>query len=260
MAIELEGLEFQINGEVSESVKSLKSLTKALESLKGQLGSGWAGAKRLNENLQNLGQATKGVPNNGAKKLSELSRALGRLGDVSISSSIARQITNIGEAARGLSPASVRRVESLASALERLRGASAGGAIQIPTQDNTPAPQDITPAPSQSPNPSTPDQRASAERRGPPQSQDANQATGAVQRLRAALQQASQGWQQMAQRAGASRSGRAEQRVWHRWGSNKFWEPYRQRLEQSRECIDEPAWPGSWWAPDSQSSHSRRNR
>lgn len=203
MAIELEGLEFQINGEVSESVKSLKNLTKALEGLKSQLSSGWAGAKKLNENLQTLGQATKGVPNNGAKKLSDLSRALGRLSDVSISSSIARQITNIGEAARGLSPASVRRVESLASALERLRDASAGGTIQVQTQDATPAPQDNTPPP-QNLNPPTPDQRASAERQAPQQSQDADQATGAVQRLRAALQQASQGWQQMAQRAGAA--------------------------------------------------------
>nr|DAF76273.1 MAG TPA: Minor tail protein [Caudoviricetes sp.] len=204
MAIELEGLEFQINGEVSESVKSLKNLTKALEGLKGQLGSGWTGAKRLNENLQALGQATKGIPNNGAKKLSDLSRALDRLGDVSLSSGIARQITNIGEATRGLSPASVRRVESLASALERLRDASAGGAIQMSTQDNTPAPQDNTPAPPQSPNPSTLDQRAPAERQAPQQSRDTEQATGAVQRLQAALQQATQGWQQMARRAGAA--------------------------------------------------------
>ena len=203
MAIELEGLEFQINGEVSESVKSLKNLTKTLEGLKGQLGSGWAGAKKLNENLQTLGQATEGVPNNGAKKLNDLSRALGRLSDVSISSSIARQITSIGEAARGLSPASVRRVESLASALERLRDASGGGTIQIPTQDTNPAPQDNTPPP-QNPNPPTPDQRPPAERQGSQQSQGADQATGAVQRLQAALQQATQGWQQMAQRAGAA--------------------------------------------------------
>lgn len=200
MAVELEGLEFQIKGDVSDSVKSLKSLSGELEGLKKQFSSGWEGFKGLSGDVRGLSQAAQSLPEDGVKKLSDLAEALSRMEKVAVPTGLAQRITELGESLGQITPASIGRVESLASALERLRDVSAGGAIQLP---------EIRPASAsteQNASSATTATATPAAATSSAQEQEPKAAVGSLQRLRAALQQASQGWQQMGQRASAAGS------------------------------------------------------
>ena len=108
MAVEMEGLEFQIEAKIDEGAKGIDSLAKSLAKLSKALGN-------INTaRLEGLGRALE---------------AVSKIGNVTISRSVATQLGNIATAMSGISDADVTRLERVTDALQSL---SAVGNVRLP--------------------------------------------------------------------------------------------------------------------------------
>ena len=108
MAVEMEGLEFQIEAKIDEGAKGIDALAKSL--------------KKLNTALSGINTA----------RLESLGRALesiGKMGELRISRNVATQLGSIATAMGGISDADVTRLERMTDALQSL---SAVGNVRLP--------------------------------------------------------------------------------------------------------------------------------
>lgn len=125
MAIELEGLEFQIETKAEESVKGVDALTASLGSLKKAL----KGGLGLGSSVKQLERLTTAVNGLKSDKLVSLGTALKDMNDVNISSTVAKRISSIGAALKDITLSDVERVEDLGKALRDLQEI---GNVKIP--------------------------------------------------------------------------------------------------------------------------------
>lgn len=124
MAIELEGLEFQIESNAEKASKGVDALTNSLEKLKNVTQNN-AGFKKLTNSLSRLDQALSGFQN--ADKLNQLAQGLSALGSASsinIPSSLARKINQLTRAASGITGGMVQNLNGFAQAMQTLGTAS----------------------------------------------------------------------------------------------------------------------------------------
>lgn len=108
MAVEMEGLEFQIEAKIDEGAKGIDALAKSL--------------KKLNTALSGINTA----------RLESLGRALesiGKMGELRISRNVATQLGSIATAMGGISDADVTRLERMTDALQSL---STVGNVRLP--------------------------------------------------------------------------------------------------------------------------------
>ena len=170
MAIEMEGLEFQIETKAAESVKGVEALTKSLEGLKKVLKGG------LGSSVKQLERLTTATTNLKSDKLTEMTTALKGLNDVKISTTISKRITEIGSALDNIKLGDIERLEDLGKALRDLKDV---GSVKIPKVN---VPKNIVP------NTATPavDPAAAAT----PVTSGVTQATSQVQEMNSAVQQA----------------------------------------------------------------------
>ena len=131
MAVDLEGLEFQIEAQSDGATKHLESLTSALKSVKEQLKS-FAGVTKVVTGLTKLGEAARSVSEEDVSRLSRLATALSSIknvGEIKISATLPTRISEIGAAARSMSDADIDRLERFSNALSGL--SSFNGRINI---------------------------------------------------------------------------------------------------------------------------------
>ena len=108
MAVEMEGLEFQIETKTEDSAKGIESLTKSLSKLKNAL-------KNIDTSkLESLGKALETVS---------------KMGELKISASVGTQLGKITDAMSKVNDADVERLERLSAALTSL---SSVGDIRLP--------------------------------------------------------------------------------------------------------------------------------
>ncbi|MCM1223008.1 MAG: hypothetical protein NC548_52010, partial [Lachnospiraceae bacterium] len=117
MAVELEGLEFQIEAKANNASKGIDALIASLTKLKGAVrGNGLA---KISDTLDSINKAVNGE---GTQKLETLANALNTLNSVKISSTIPKRLEEIGAALDTISPEGIDRVERLSAALQGMDG------------------------------------------------------------------------------------------------------------------------------------------
>ena len=130
MAVELEGLEFQIEASGEKAAKGIDALAASMEKLKNVTSNG-GGFQKIASVLAKIDNALSGVQN--IDKLNNLANALNALGaasNVNIPSSLSRRINQLTRAAGGITPGMVQNINGFASALQNL---GAAGNVNIPS-------------------------------------------------------------------------------------------------------------------------------
>ena len=120
MAIELEGLEFQIEAKSEGAAKGIDALTSSLGKLKNAT-KGGVGLSSSVKQLQKLDEALGKIKN--LEKLNELGSALSgldKIGNLKISGTIPKRITDIVTAANSISPETIANLNMLTEALSNL--------------------------------------------------------------------------------------------------------------------------------------------
>lgn len=169
MAIEMEGLEFQIETKAEESAKGIDALSKSLGSLKKAL----KGGLGLGSSVKQLERLTTATNSLKSDKLTEMTNALKGLNDVKISSTISKRITEIGSALDNIRLSDIERLEDLGKALRDLKEV---GSVKVPKVS---VPKNIVPN-------TTVDPAAAVT----PATSGVTQATSQVQEVSNAVQQA----------------------------------------------------------------------
>ena len=134
MAVELEGLSYEIEAQVGDSAKQLDTLASSLEKLKSA--SGGLKLGNISNQLKRLSEALSGIETKNVLKLRQMSKALGELasaGDIRISKSIGTGIASIGKGMDSITDEKIDRISRLAEALKKLGEA---GPVKMPSLKN----------------------------------------------------------------------------------------------------------------------------
>lgn len=136
MAVEIEGLEFQIEAKSENAAKGVDALINSFNKLKAAT-KGGAGLNNISKKLDAISNAKLSM--SGIEKIEDLTKSLNSLSNVKISSTISKRITEIGASLDGLNLSGVEKVEALSTALQNMQG------IQIPNMRNLTGNQTATP-------------------------------------------------------------------------------------------------------------------
>lgn len=120
--VEIQGLEFQIQEDSAQAVDGLENLSATLERLKTATSGGVSGLNTTAKQLQKLNTALSGLSGSG-EKLTSLAnglKALGEVGNVRVSSSIANQLTSLGTALNNIKWTDGDKIVTLANGLKPL--------------------------------------------------------------------------------------------------------------------------------------------
>ena len=177
MAIELEGLEFQIEAKAEDGTKGIESLTKNLRKLRTALSKGW-GENSSVKQIEGLSKALQGFQPDKVKSMCD---SLQSLKECKISSTLPKQISAIGNSLKDITLMDVERVEDLGKALRELQDI---GNVRIPKVS---VPNNIVPTTTPGASPTTP---ATPTNSPVEQTESKMQvATGAAHRFSAALKE-----------------------------------------------------------------------
>ena len=127
MAVEMEGLEFQIEATSDEAIKGISALSSTFSKLK-KVTKGGLGLGSSVKQLENLNKALDGFH---SEKLENLGKALSGLSGMksTIPSTIPKRITELGQSLQGLSDADIGKLERVGSALRNMSDLST---VKIP--------------------------------------------------------------------------------------------------------------------------------
>lgn len=126
MAIELEGLEFQIEASSKTAERGINALRDSLTRLKNAV-QGGAGLKSVAGEVRSLGNALNKVDGSKADQLEKLARALNAFSGVNqikISTSFTKGLDNVIASAKSLDWSDIEKLEDLGKALRNLQGLS----------------------------------------------------------------------------------------------------------------------------------------
>lgn len=146
MAIELEGLEFQIDAKSESASKSINALVKSL----GKLKNATKGLTGLGDASGKLGKLNEALANFHTEKIEKLSNSLQALNgasNVKISSSIPKRISDIAVASKQLSDGDLARLERLGNTLQSVKAAGNIPAFNPLTSNPITPPSDKTTTP-----------------------------------------------------------------------------------------------------------------
>lgn len=136
MAVEIEGLEFQIEAKSENAAKGVDALINSFNKLKAAT-KGGAGLNNISKKLDAISNAKLSM--SGIEKIEDLTKSLNSLSNVKLSSTISKRITEIGASLDSLDWSGVEKVEALSTALQNMQG------IQIPNMRNITGNQTATP-------------------------------------------------------------------------------------------------------------------
>lgn len=139
MAIELEGLEFQIEAQSQEAVKSIDALANSFRRLKTALKGGIGLTASLNQ-LKQMNEATKDIDTDKVEKLGKALSSLKDAGNVNISSTVPKRIGDIATSLHDLGWSDIEKLEDLGKALRDINDVSN---VKIPNVPNSNASSQI---------------------------------------------------------------------------------------------------------------------
>lgn len=183
MAVELEGLEFQIEAKSEEGTKGIDALTASLGKLK-QATKGGLGLNSKVKELNKLNEALKGFHSDKLESLGKALESLNGVGKSTISPTIPKRLNEIGQALDNITLGDIERLEDLGKALRELQEV---GDVKIPKVK--------VPSTGVAPTMNTPAGEASAEA-----------ATSGVEQATSSVQETAQAVTQVTQRTGILKS------------------------------------------------------
>ena len=119
MAVEMEGLEFQIETKADESAKGIDALVKSFEKLKG-ITKGGLGLSSSVKQLEKLDGVLKKFDTSKLEGLGKALESVSKLGEVKISGNVAKQLGGIADVMDRITLADIERLEDMAKALRDL--------------------------------------------------------------------------------------------------------------------------------------------
>ena len=119
MAVEMEGLEFQIETKADESAKGIDALVKSFEKLKG-ITKGGLGLGSSVKQLEKLDGVLKKFDTSKLEGLGKALESVSKLGEVKISGNVAKQLGGIADVMDRITLADIERLEDMAKALRDL--------------------------------------------------------------------------------------------------------------------------------------------
>ena len=128
MAVELEGLEFQIEAKSEEGTKGIDALTASLGKLK-QATKGGLGLNSKVKELNKLNEALKGFHSDKLESLGKALESLNGVGKSTISPTIPKRLNEIRQALDNITLGDIKRLEDLGKALRELQEV---GDVKIP--------------------------------------------------------------------------------------------------------------------------------
>lgn len=128
MAVELEGLEFQIEAKSEEGTKGIDALTASLGKLK-QATKGGLGLNSKVKELNKLNEALKGFHTDKLESLGKALASMNGLGKTQISSTIPKRLNEIAQSLHEIGLSDIERLEDLGKALRDLQEV---GNVKIP--------------------------------------------------------------------------------------------------------------------------------
>ena len=131
MAVDMEGLEFQIQADSDGAVKSVDALTNSL----GRLKNATKGLQGLSNASDKLGKLNQALASFHTDTLEKLGNALSAMNGAKISSTIPKRISELAAASGELKDEDIARIESLGKALQSV---GAAGNVRMPSL-NTPS-------------------------------------------------------------------------------------------------------------------------
>lgn len=142
MAIELEGLEFQIEAESTNANKSIDTLVNSFNKLKNATKS-LKGLEDTTGKFGKLNSALAGFHVDKIEKLSNSLQSLSSVGKIKISPDIAERISDIASACKQLNSNDLAHLEKLGNALKSISGAKIKTPkVKAETEDTKAAPSD----------------------------------------------------------------------------------------------------------------------
>ena len=183
MAVELEGLEFQIEAKSEEGTKGIDALTASLGKLK-QATKGGLGLNSKVKELNKLNEVLKGFHSDKLESLGKALESLNGVGKSTISPTIPKRLNEIGQALDNITLGDIERLEDLGKALRELQEV---GDVKIPKVK--------VPSTGVAPTMNTPAGEASAEA-----------ATSGVEQATSSVQETAQAVTQVTQRTGILKS------------------------------------------------------
>ena len=134
MAVELEGLEFQIEAKSNNASKGIDALINSFTRLKSSLS-----GKGLEKVSASLDSINKSVNESGIGRLESLSNALNTLNSVKISPTIPKRLEDIGAALDSITSEGIDRAERLSVALQGMDGVNIPNLNGLRNTDAAPA-------------------------------------------------------------------------------------------------------------------------
>lgn len=183
MAVELEGLEFQIEAKSEEGTKGIDALTASLGKLK-QATKGGLGLNSKVKELNKLNEALKGFHSDKLESLGKALESLNGAGKSTISPTIPKRLNEIAQSLHEIGWSDIEKLEDLGKALRELQEV---GDVKIPKVK--------VPSTGVAPTMNTPAGEASAEA-----------ATSGVEQATSSVQETAQAVTQVTQRTGILKS------------------------------------------------------
>ncbi len=183
MAVELEGLEFQIEAKSEEGTKGVDALTASLGKLK-QATKGGLGLNSKVKELNKLNEALKGFHSDKLESLGKALESLNGVGKSTISPTIPKRLNEIAQSLHEIGWSDIEKLEDLGKALRELQEV---GDVKIPKVK--------VPSTGVAPTMNTPAGEASAEA-----------ATSGVEQATSSVQETAQAVTQVTQRTGILKS------------------------------------------------------
>lgn len=183
MAVELEGLEFQIEAKSEEGTKGIDALTASLGKLK-QATKGGLGLNSKVKELNKLNEALKGFHSDKLESLGKALESLNGAGKSTISPTIPKRLNEIAQSLHEIGWSDIEKLEDLGKALRELQEV---GDVKIPKVK--------VPSTGVAPTMNTPAGEASAEA-----------ATSGVEQATSSVQETAQAVTQVTQRTGMLKS------------------------------------------------------
>lgn len=119
MAVEMEGLEFQIETTTGEAVKGVDALANTFRKFK-TLTKGGLGLGSSVKQLEKLDAALKKFDTSKLEGIGKALESVSKLGEVKISGSVAKQLNSIADVMDRIKLADIERLEDMAKALRDL--------------------------------------------------------------------------------------------------------------------------------------------
>lgn len=134
----LDTLKIKVSAETDEAEKKITALAEAI-----QTAFNGRGSTKTGEKLKSISEAANGINASASGNVASLAEALGKLGNIKISATIANQLTKIGAALKSIDSGDIAKLKDLTDSIGAINASGGVGNIkvQVPKAEKRTEPQ-----------------------------------------------------------------------------------------------------------------------